>query len=284
VGDVTLCVETFGSPADAALLLTAGTSNPMDASDARYCRRLAEGGRFVIRYDNRDTGESTSYPPGRPGYGFDDLVQDAIAILDHLEVDTVHPVGGSMGGAVARAIALRQPARVRSLTLVSSTPRGPGDPRDPDLPGPTPQLLDFFNTQRPEPDWSDRDAYVDNYVLWDRQFTGQRYFDEAESRAYAGRVYDRTVDIHAASVNHGSADPGSTPIRARHGEITVPVLVIHGTEDPVLPFRHAEVLVEELPNARLMPLEGVGHQLLPESLWPAVVSAILTHTAAATDH
>ncbi|HET7683161.1 MAG TPA: alpha/beta hydrolase, partial [Marmoricola sp.] len=171
-----------------------------------------------------------------------------------------------------------RPERVRSLTLISSTPPAPGDPRDPTLPGPTAEFLSFAGAQRPEPDWTDRAAYVENYVRWDRQYAGERYFDEAESRAYAGHVFDRTRDIHAASVNHGVAERGSTAIRSRHAEIECPVLVIHGTAGPILPFRHAEVLVEELPNAELLALPGVGHQLLPRKWWPTVVPAILAVT------
>jgi len=281
VAEVILCAETFGVGSDPALLLIAGTSGPMDAWDSHFCQSLADGGRYVIRYDNRDTGASTSYPPGRPGYSFDDLVGDAIALLESLDVGSVHVVGGSLGGAVARAIALCQPQRVKTLTLISSTPLSPGDPRDDELPPPTSELLEFFAAERPEPDWSDRQAYVDNYVLWDRQFAGARYFNEKESREYAGRVFDRTVDIHAASVNHGAADTGTTPVRSRHAEITAPVLVIHGSEDPILPLRHAEVLTQEIPNTRLLTLHGVGHQLLPRALWPTVVSAILKHTSRA---
>ncbi len=279
LGDVVLCAETFGASGDPAILLIAGSSGPMDAWDEEFCRQLADGGRYVIRYDNRDTGASTTYPPGHPPYGFDDLVADAIALLDALEVAPVHVAGGSLGGAVTRAIALLQPERVRTLTLVYSTPLAPGDPRDPALPSPTPEFLEFAGQERPEPDWTDRESYVENYVLWDRQCAGPDYFDEETSRAYARQVFDRTRDVHAASINHGAADPGHTPIRSRHAELTLPVLVIHGTADPILPFGHAEVLVRELPNARLVPLPGVGHQLLPRDVWPVVVPAILEHTA-----
>jgi pimeloyl-ACP methyl ester carboxylesterase len=211
VGDVTLCVETFGEQRDPALLLIAGTSGPMDGWDAGFCQLLATGGRYVIRYDNRDTGQSTSYPPGEPPYEFDDFVDDAIGLLDALGVGKFHVAGGSLGGAVARALALSQPTRVQSLTLLSSTPLAPGDPRDPTLPPPTPEFLTFAGAERPAPDWGDRQAYIDNYALWDRQYAGAAYFDEDEARAYAGRVYDRTVDIHAASINHSSAGRGSTP-------------------------------------------------------------------------
>src|SRR3954452_97212 len=260
VNDVVLCADSFGDATDPSLLLIGGTSNPMDAWHPHFCAMLAAGGRHVIRYDNRDTGESTSCPAGRPTYGFDDLVRDAVGLLDALGAEPVHLAGVSMGGAVARAIALQQPERVRSLTLFSSTPRGPGDPQDPSLPPPTAAFIESASARRPPPDWADRESYVDNYVLWDRACSGSRYFDEAQSREYAGHVFDRTRDLHAASVNHGAADPGSTPIRSRHAEIRCPVLVLHGTEAPILPFEHAEVLTRELPRARLVALPGVGHQ------------------------
>ncbi|HEX3932286.1 MAG TPA: alpha/beta hydrolase [Nocardioides sp.] len=271
-------METFGEQGDPALLLIAGTSGPMDGWDEGFCQLLASGGRYVIRYDNRDTGQSTSYPPGAPPYGFDDFVDDAIGLLDALGVERFHVAGGSLGGAVARGLALRQPERVQSLTLLSSTPLAPGDPRDPTLPPPTAAFLEFAGAERPAPDWGDRQAYIDNYALWDRQFAGPDYFDEDKARDYAGRVFDRTLDIHAASVNHSASSRGTTQIRARHAEITHPVLVIHGTEDPILPFRHAQVLAHELPHSKLLPLAGVGHQLLPHEFWPIVATEMLDHT------
>src|SRR3954469_13676337 len=112
VGDVELCVETFGDAADPAILLIAGASAPLDWWDPRFCARLAGGGRFVIRYDHRDTGRSVTYPPGRPGYTGADLVEDATRVLDALGVERAHLVGMSMGGAIAQMIALEYPERV----------------------------------------------------------------------------------------------------------------------------------------------------------------------------
>ena len=83
---------------------------------------------FVVRYDNRDTGGSTSYPPGEPGYTGDDLVADAAALLAVLGVGRAHVVGQSMGGALAQLLALDHPERVASLTLVATSPAGPAIP------------------------------------------------------------------------------------------------------------------------------------------------------------
>src|SRR4051812_1657669 len=126
VGDVELCVETFGAAADPAILLIAGASAPMDWWDPRFCARLAGGGRFVIRYDHRDTGRSVTYPPGRPGYTFRELTGDAVALVDVLAGGRAHLVGLSMGGGIAQYVAIHHPDRVASLTLVSTSP-GPAD-------------------------------------------------------------------------------------------------------------------------------------------------------------
>src|SRR3954465_14262747 len=121
VGDVELCVETFGAATDPAILLIAGASAPMDWWDPRFCARLAGGGRFVIRYDHRDTGRSVSYPPGRPGYTGANLVADAAGVLDAYGISAAHVVGVSMGGAIAQLLALDFADRVLSLVLISTS-------------------------------------------------------------------------------------------------------------------------------------------------------------------
>jgi pimeloyl-ACP methyl ester carboxylesterase len=119
---VDLCVQTLGEAALPATLLIHRASASMYAWEDEFCRRLAEGGRLVIRYDHRDTGRSVSYPPGRPPYGMRDLMEDAIGILDALGIDRVHLVGRSIGGGLAALAALHHPDRVETLTLMASTP------------------------------------------------------------------------------------------------------------------------------------------------------------------
>src|SRR5262245_65394993 len=95
---VDLCVQTFGDHAAPAILLIAGGASSMDWWHGEFCERLAAGGRFVIRYDHRDTGQSVAYPPREPGYDGRDLVADAVGLLDALEVDRAPRVGMSVGG------------------------------------------------------------------------------------------------------------------------------------------------------------------------------------------
>src|SRR4051794_16299799 len=122
VNGIEVCVETFGEPDDPAVLLIAGGASSMDWWEDEFCRRLAAGGRFVIRYDHRDTGRSTSFPAGAPPYSGSDLAQDALGVLDALGVHRAHVVGLSMGGGLAQRIAVESPHRLLSLTLMSTSP------------------------------------------------------------------------------------------------------------------------------------------------------------------
>ena len=269
---VDLCVETFGDPADPAILLIAGASGSMLSWEEEFCERLAAGGRYVIRYDLRDTGRSVTYPPGKPGYTGHDLVEDAVGILEVLGIGRGHVVGISMGGAVAQIVALEHPERVASLTLISTSPAVPGVR---DLQPMSDELRAFFAEPPPEPNWSDRAAVVEYLVESARPYAAKsRPFDEAPWRELAGRDFDRSIDIASAN-NHFLAQEGPGT-QKQLGDITAPTLVLHGTEDPLFPG-HGEALAREIPNAELVLLERTGHEL-PREIWDEVVPAILRHT------
>lgn len=269
---VELHTETFGDPADPPILLIAGTGASLDWWEDGLCARLAAGLRYVIRYDNRDTGASTTYPAGAPPYSGDDLVADALAVLDALGVPRAHVVGLSMGGMLAQRLAVQHPHRVATLTLLATSPDGPGDPLPPpDLPA-----------SPPEPDWADRDAVVAYLVDLQRQYMGAAGWDEARVRAIAARAVDRTPDLRAAMTNPYAAD-GGTPVRDRLAEIKARTLVAHGTADLLFPYAHAEALAAAIPGARLLPLDGVGHEVPPPASWDVFVPALLRHTSGGWD-
>jgi pimeloyl-ACP methyl ester carboxylesterase len=115
---VGMCVGSFGDRADRALLLIRGAPSSMDRREDEFCARLAAGLRFVLRYDHRDTGRSVSYELGAPGYTVADLGADAVGLLDTFRLATAHFVGISTGGGIAQFLALDQPDRVASLTLI----------------------------------------------------------------------------------------------------------------------------------------------------------------------
>jgi pimeloyl-ACP methyl ester carboxylesterase len=124
IGETAIATEAFGDPAHPPMMLIMGGMASMLWWPETFCRRLAERGRFVIRYDQRDTGLSTKSPPGEPGYGMDDVVDDAFAVLDAYGMSGAHLVGFSLGGMIGQVAALKTPQRVRSLTVISSSPIG----------------------------------------------------------------------------------------------------------------------------------------------------------------
>jgi pimeloyl-ACP methyl ester carboxylesterase len=274
VNEAELCVDTIGDPAHPAVLLIMGAGGSMDRWEEPFCARLASAGRHVIRYDHRDTGGSTTYPPGRPGYTGDDLVADPLAILDHLGVERAHVVGLSMGGAIAQRIAVEYPERVRSLTLMSTSPAGSGGG---ELPPMSDELRTVFTADaRPDPDWADRDATIAYLLEEERPYAGARGLDERALRALLGCVYDRSPGL--ASANNHFLVEGSEMPRARLGEIAAPTLVIHGTDDPLFPPAHGEALAREIPGARLLLVDGLGHELPPWA-WDEVLPALIAVTA-----
>jgi pimeloyl-ACP methyl ester carboxylesterase len=227
-----------------------------------------------VRYDQRDTGASTTCPPGSPCYTGADLVRDAVAVLDALGIDQAHVVGLSMGGGVAQRLALEHGHRAATLTLMSTSPI---DPRLTGLPGMTPELEATFADERPAPDWDDRDAVVEYIVEGERPYAGPGTFDEPRLRALAGRVVDRSTDVAASLVNHLLLDDGQAD--ARQDQLAGrPTLVLHGTADPLFPLAHGRALADAIPGARLVELDGVGHQLPPPETWDVVVDALIAHT------
>lgn len=268
VGGARLAASTFGSAADPAVLLIMGAGASMDYWEPSFCAPLAAAGHYVIRYDHRDTGESTSYPPGHPGYPSDALFADPLGVLDALGVARAHVVGMSMGGAIAQLLALRFPARVRTLTLISTS----GGAGDEDLPS-------GGFTPLPEPDWSDASAVLDHQVAVHRAVASKnRPFDEAAVREFLTRVLSRTASPESAEKNHYLLEGDDERWRPKLPEITAPTLVMHGTDDPLFPLPHGEALAREIPNARLVVLPDTGHEF-PRENYPLVLKELIAHTA-----
>jgi pimeloyl-ACP methyl ester carboxylesterase len=269
---VEICTEPFGDPSDPAVLLVMGTAGSMLWWDERFCAMLAGHGRFVIRYDHRDTGRSVAYEPGRPAYTGADLVADAAGILDGYEIPAAHVVGVSAGGALAQVLAIDHPDRVLSLVLVS-TSAAVADDRTP-LPGPADELGRFFAT--PAPDIADRDAFVVYLVAYQRVLAGgRRPFDEEPARDLVRRDMARARSYPSVR-NHELID-GAVP-KGPLAEISAPTLVIHGTADPMFPAEHGRALAQAIPGARLMLLEEAGHGVEPAD-WSAIAGAIADHTS-----
>jgi pimeloyl-ACP methyl ester carboxylesterase len=276
-GKAELCVETFGKPEDPAILLIGGATSSMDYWQPDFCHLLADAGRFVVRYDHRDTGQSSSSPAGSPDYTGDDLTDGPVHVLDALGISAAHLVGVSMGGGIAQDVAATQPERVLSLTLIATTAAFErADPAP--LPPPEPRVADTFSQGAPDVDWSDEDAVVEANLDALRPFAGSLGVDEEEMREVSRVVVRRTRDMAASVTNHWLVvSTGDEPARTM-ADLDVPTLVLHGTDDPLFPFPHGEALAAEIRGARLVALPGMGHEVPPRPLWDLVVPAILEHT------
>jgi pimeloyl-ACP methyl ester carboxylesterase len=265
---VGLCVETFGDAGDPAILLIHGASASMLWWEEELCQRIAASGRYVIRFDNRDTGRSVSYPPGRPGYSVRDMADDAVGLLDALGVARAHLVGRSMAGAIVTLAAMHHPDRVASLTLISTTPGGA------DLPPMSEEFIRHSGSGGPDP--SDSAAVVEFIVGLMRVFSGgSPYYDEDAMRALAERDVARTGNIASCLTNHFVIDFGE-PVR--FSDIHAPTLVVHGEQDPVFPLDHGRALQDAIRGAELLVLEKAGHEL-PPPVWDVFVPALVRHTA-----
>jgi pimeloyl-ACP methyl ester carboxylesterase len=283
VGDVELCYETFGDPADPAMLLIMGLGTQMLGWADDFCAQLAARGFHVIRFDNRDVGRSTLMKAVRPptigqilrrdrraaGYLLADRAADAVGLLDHLGIDRAHVVGASMGGMIAQTIAARHPTRVLSLVSIMSNPgsRLNGQPA----------LRTYPVFLRRSP--ADRAGYVEHMLRLFRVI-GSPGFDEDELRQMLGRSHDRGYDA-AGPGRQLAALLASGDRTAELRTITAPALVIHGAADRLVAPSGGRATARAIPGAHLLMVEGMGHDL-PRWAWPQVLDAITENVARAT--
>jgi pimeloyl-ACP methyl ester carboxylesterase len=284
VGDVEICFETFGDPAEPALLLIMGLGTQMLGWHEDFCADLAGRGFHVIRYDNRDIGRSTVFDGPAPTVGqlvrrdkraatytLAEMAADGVGLLDHLGVDRAHIVGVSMGGMIAQTITARRPERVLSLTSIMSSTgsRWSGQPA----------LRAYRKFLRPVS--GDRATYIANTAaLFDIIGSPGFEHDPEDLRDLLGAMYDR--GHNPASVSRQLAAivaSGNRTAELRH--ITAPTLVIHGTADKLVAPSGGRATARAIPGARLLKIQGMGHDL-PRGAWPQLVDAIVENAGHAS--
>jgi len=289
-GEVRIWTETFGDPADPALLLVMGAGAQGVRWDERLCRDLAAHRLFVIRYDHRDVGLSTRVDFEARPYTLKDLAQDAVAVLDGLGVAAAHVLGVSMGGMVAQHLALDHRDRVRTLTSVmSSSVSGTGADDETfaggaatELPGPKPEFMvkaaPLFGPAPDEP--GERIARA---VEIDALLAGALGFDRAGRQAIAALEEARAPGTDRGE-NHGRAVTATTPgdRRPRLRRLAIRTLVIHGSDDPIMQIAHGEATAAAIAGARFLRIEGMGHNL-PPAAWPRIIQAVVSMIDTAED-
>jgi pimeloyl-ACP methyl ester carboxylesterase len=283
---IEICTESFGNPADPALLVIQGANASMLRSEEGLCQALADGGLYVIRFDNRDTGRSTAFTPYHPPYDLVDMAHDAAGLLGACGIERAHVLGLSSGGMIAQLVAIHHPDRALSLVPIMSTPEVPeaahavagttGAAAPDRLPMPTPGVFDLIRFLAAV-DWSDAESAADAWVMEAKALAGSRYpVDEEHARELGRQEVRRARNLLSLRFNHPLAEHRTAPWRHRLSDLRLPALVIHGTEDPVLPLAHGRALAAAIPGAALLELDGVGHEL-PHGAWATVVPAILAH-------
>ena len=278
---IELAYDEIGDPADPPILLIMGLATQLIHWDERFCGALAERGFRVIRFDNRDIGHSTKidqapspgsmrmlFGLGEPAYRLRDMALDTVGLLDHLEIDSAHLVGASMGGMIAQTVAIEQPERVRTLTSMMSTTgnRRLGLPR-----------LRAFGTLFAKPP-RDREGYAEQAVKTFKVIGSPGYpFDEQRFREMAGAAYDRCFYPPGVSRQlHAITSSGDRTKQLRR--LRVPALVIHGDSDLLIRTAAGRATARAIPGARLRIVEGMGHDMPPQ-LWPTLIDEIAAHAA-----
>jgi pimeloyl-ACP methyl ester carboxylesterase len=260
VNGIEICAETYGDPADSAILLIHGAGASMVWWDSRLCAALATRGRYVIRYDQRDTGRSTSFPVGAPGYAMSDLAADAVGLLDALGAERAQVVAQSMAGGTALHLGVDHASRVTAVVFVSSSTGAEG------LPGPSADMPRLGT-----PDFTDP-AAVEKYVVRSIEAEAAGHFDEAAARALVRTDMARARNYEGSLTNH-YAMTFDGPRGGEFDALKVRTLVLHGDADPLLPLPHGEAIRDAVPGARLVVLKGMGHGL-SEPYWQTFVDEV----------
>lgn len=283
---VELFYEDFGDRSDPVILLVMGLGTQLIAWPDALVDRLVAAGFRVIRYDNRDIGQSThlhgakAVSPLRAiiaarlgwtfpvAYTLGDMAEDAVGLLDALGIARAHVVGASMGGMIAQLIAASHPDRVLSLTSIMSSSGARG------LPGPEPRVQKLL-LRRPAPQLTREQAVA----IGEEVQRAIAYPDPARDPAafsdMAGRAYDRGFNpLGARRQLLAIVQDGNRSERL--ARIVAPTLIIHGAVDPLVPYAHAEDLVKRIPGARLEKVERMAHDLPPSQL-PHVADLVIAH-------
>jgi pimeloyl-ACP methyl ester carboxylesterase len=282
---IEICYETLGDPHDPAILLVMGLGAQLIAWDDDLCRSLADRGRFVIRYDNRDCGLSTKFEGERGDlsavmvawkngtemptvpYLLSDMAADGIALLDFLNIQRAHIVGASLGGMIVQTMAINHPERVATLTSVMSTS---GEKESyTSGPGVRERLL------APTP--ADREGHIASAVETRAMYSSPKYFDPQQAARVVGAAYDRAyypIGILRQTIAIRASGSREAELRA----LRVPTLVIHGRADTLIEMVGGLRTAELIDGANLLLLNDMGHDM-PRPLWPLILDAVISHTS-----
>ena len=289
LGDVEIHYEDMGDPNHPAVLLIMGLGAQMLLWRKEFCEKIVDQGLRVIRYDNRDVGLSTKLQGHRhPGaiapkmvrhffgarnpaaYTLEHMADDAAALLDHLDIDSAHVVGASMGGMIAQIFAARHKPRTDTLAVIFSSNNQPL------LPPPGPKHL-LAILQKPKD--GSREAIIENAIRVNKIIGSPGYPRSDDAiRAEAIKGFDRSY-YPAGFARHFGAILGTGSLLPYNREIEAPTVVIHGKADKLMRPFGGRAVAQAIRGARLVMYDGMGHEL-PEELWDDIIGELKTNFAA----
>ncbi len=285
-GELELWTEALGDPAHPPLLLIMGANTSALGWPDELIALLVSGGRFVLRYDHRDTGRSSQRDFQQHPYSVADLASDAVAVLDGHGLERAHLLGLSLGGSIGQILAIEHRERLRTLTVMMTAALDVdfagnigralrGEPSPDGLPTPDPRVLQAL-ARRGEPG-RDREAELEWRVEeWRLLSGGGLPFIESEFRRWEEKAIAH-AGTHQQPTAHALAAPFPVERGAELRTITTPTLVIQAPHDPLNPPPHGRHLAELIPGARLVELPGMGHAL-PSAVHRPLAELILEHT------
>jgi pimeloyl-ACP methyl ester carboxylesterase len=275
--------DTMGDPFDPTVLFVNGLGGQLIEWPDELCAKFVARGFHVVRFDNRDVGLSTHLEGGADVFallasmGSDaapavpyllaDMAGDAVGLLEHIGIARAHVAGASMGGMIAQQMAISHPERVATLTSIMSTTG------EPSVGQPTVEAMGLLLA----PPARTRDEAADHRIRHAHVWGSPGLFDEARIRSYSNALWDRDHDPRgparqiAAILASGSRAGGLAAL-------DIPTLVIHGTADTLVQPSGGERTAEVIPDAKLLLIEGMGHDV-PVALWDELVEAISAHAS-----
>ncbi|BFO66429.1 alpha/beta fold hydrolase [Chryseobacterium sp. KCF3-3] len=272
MNDVELCYEVFGEKNSDVIVLIPGLGSQMIRWDITFCNLLVEKGFKVIRFDNRDSGSSVfnakrEIPSGKRieeifenlskegiSYSLMDMANDVIGLLNHLNIEKAHIAGRSMGGIIAQLLGSYYPERVLSLTIIMSTSMNPS------LPKPDPEVMAMMTQVSADPVLQ-KEEYLREKIRFAKKISGSGYiFDSNQEKALLEEelIRFRTKNgIIRQLLAMGSFQYNSEVLK----KITVPTLIIHGTDDLIFHPDCGKDIADSIPNAEWLLIEGMGHSI-----------------------
>lgn len=278
--------ETFGDEDAPPILLVMGFSQQLMGWDERFCEQLASRGFRVVRFDNRDVGLSTKLDSSplpniaailggdrsTIAYSIEDMADDTAGLIEALRLGSAHVAGVSMGGMIAQSLAIRHPARVRSLASIMSTTG------DRTVGQASSEVLALVGRRGP----SERSAAIEHGLLVWRTIRSPKYaFAEDEVRARVARAYDRSFCPDGVARQAGAIVSQRDRTEAL-SRVKLPAVVIHGADDPLIHVSGGEASARAIPGARLVIVPGMGHDL-PEGVWPILIDEIVKNAGRAAN-